>query len=201
MLRVMPSWSVALLVAFVGLAGALLGTFGRIAYDREADLRSRMLDAADDFVFAMMAAVGAAESADLPNTLNVRFGHLFSPGVLRDEHEANAIAADTEATDAWHKASQRLPRIRLLFEIDSAAAASAQRASDEVGKAILALAKFRAYGFEHQDDEDALETRGDRTTVVVRGHVKAATAASDDFSRAARAAILESHWLRGIRRA
>ena len=52
----MPSWVVALLVAFVGLTAGLVGTFARIAYDRGAELRTRMLDAADEFVTAMTAA-------------------------------------------------------------------------------------------------------------------------------------------------
>jgi hypothetical protein len=142
----------------------------------------------------MMAAVGSVESADMPVNVEVRFAHQFSPGPLRDERLAAGKSALDEATDAWHQAITRLPRIRLLFGVDSDAAVSAQRASDAVGEGVLALSSYRVLGFEHQDDEAALEQEGDETSDTVRVRVAEATAACDDFSRAARGAIVESHW-------
>lgn len=153
-----------------------------------------MLDAADDFVVAMMAAVEALDSADLPVNVEVRFAHLFGAGPLRDERLAAGKSASDIATDAWHQASTRLPRMRLLFGVDSDPAASAQRAWDAVGEGVLALSSYRVFGLEHQDDEAALEKEGDGTSEKVHGRVASATAACDDFSRAARQAIVESHW-------
>lgn len=197
----MPSWAVAILVAFVGLGGGLLGTFGRIAHDRESDLRSRMLDAADDFVLALEAAAESAGLASLPMMVDVRFGWQFEAGSPHQlERRAKAEAAYEAAIQAWQHADQRLPRIRLLFGVGSVAATSAQSASDAVGEAVLALAELRSFGYEHEGDEPTLEAKTDQTTEFVQSHVQAARASVDDFSRAARKAIIESRLLRRLRR-
>jgi hypothetical protein len=62
------------------------------------------------------------------------------------------------------------------------------------------MTQFRGFGIEHQDDEAALESEGDKTSDRVREQVEKARASADDFSRAARQAIIESRWAREVRR-
>jgi hypothetical protein len=95
MVRVMLAWVVAILVAFVGPAGASIGTFANIANDRVKDLRTRMLDAADEFVTAVTRAYEAIESAALPTGLWIEIAWMVSVPTTRPRDRGRAAGIGT----------------------------------------------------------------------------------------------------------
>lgn len=194
----MPGWVVALLVAVVGLAAGLIGTYVRISFERGAEIRTRMLDAADDFVTAMTSAQDEVFNASLPV---IGWAHAWqgSPeGKLRSDYDDKAQEAFEAGSAAWRTANERVPRIRLLFGVDSPASSAAERASDEIGEAVLRLAEVRGMADDGATLGDADEAHRVSSEVATRTH--AALAEVNEFSRAARAAIIgERRWLRSRR--
>ena len=150
MVRVMPAWVVAILVAFVGLAGASIGTFANIANDRVKDLRTRMLDAADEFVTAMTRAHEAIESAALPTGLWIEIAWMDMSHAMREDRQAQVEASHAAATSAWESSRQRVPRVALLFGVDSPTAEPleenlvVERATERLEAATTALREFSA---------------------------------------------------------
>lgn len=51
-----PTWVTVVVALAAGLASGLLATMLRISHDRGAELRTRMVDAADEFCVAVVAA-------------------------------------------------------------------------------------------------------------------------------------------------
>ena len=181
MVTAMPAWLVAILVAVVGFGGV----FARIAYDRGADLRTRMLDAADDFVTAVTRAHDAIESAALPTGLWVEFAWMDTPDHIRAERQDKAEAARAAASAAWETSRQRVPRISLLFGVNSPTAEAATRTDEALGEALVGLA--RAYAESHDPENEPMD--GHLVTQRATEHLEAATAELRDFSASAHAAI------------
>lgn len=166
-----PLWVTLVVGLGAGVLGSLLTTTLRIRHEREADLRSRMLEAADEFVAAATKA-------------NERIGTLALRRSLAEVRagQGGNLAAPTQADlDAlgplWDEASatlaetvRRLPRIRLLFGVDATAA---ERAGDVCRKHSEAMVEL--VGTAAPRGEQAEELADDAETLV------------DDFSRAARA--------------
>jgi hypothetical protein len=105
-----PGWLVALLVAIVGLVAGVLGTYVRIRYERGAEIRTRMLDAADEFVTAMTRAQDLTFTASLPviGWAHAWRGSANSP--MRSKKEDDAQQDYESASAAWTAANERVPR-------------------------------------------------------------------------------------------
>jgi hypothetical protein len=189
-----PAWLVALLVALVGavfgLAGALIGTFARIAHERVADLRTRMLDAADDFVMAVTLAHEAVESAALPTGLWVEIAWMDLPEEMSEDRQARAEKAHAAASTAWEVCRQRVPRVALLFGVDSPATKAARLADKALGATIVALSADYGRTFDSEADPPA------ENLVVERAarRLAVATSALRTFSATAHTAIAGERW-------
>jgi hypothetical protein len=201
----MPAWLVAVLVAFVGLVAGLLGTYIRIAFERSADIRTRMLDAADEFVSAMTKAQDKALPAQA-------FVISVVGSAESVEDWADAQHHFEAAHAAFDAANARLPRIRLLFGVESASSTAAGRAVDTLAEVLARVGQLRTSHLavraldqpERLTEEmlaefaalrDYVGTLRDQETVLrVTGEMGAKIEASrksvDVFSRAARAAIV-----------
>lgn len=185
----MPAWLVALLVALVGF----LGVFSRIAYDRSADLRTRMLDAADDFVTAVTRAHETIESAALPTGMWVEIAWMDMSDEMREERRAKVETAHAAASSAWESSRQRVPRIALLFGVESRTAEAATRTDDALGTALVGLS--RAYAESTDPEAEPLDEN--RVVEKATEQLEAARSALRDFSAAANVAI--TNW-RPVRR-
>lgn len=181
----MPTWLVAILVAFVGLASAVFSTYARNAHERLADLRARMLDAADDFVTTFTLAHEAIDSAALPTGLWVEFSWMTDvPESIRKDRQSKVEVAHAAASSAWEGSRQRVPRVALLFGVDSPAAEAAQRADDALGTALVGLSQ--AYAESWGADEPLDENR---VIDQARDQLEVAGSALREFSTAAHTAI------------
>jgi hypothetical protein len=182
----MPAWAVALLVAFVGLATGLFTTYARNAHERLADLRARMLDAADDFVTTFTLAHEAIESAALPTGLWVEMeAYRDAPEHMREERQRK-VETSRETASAKREASrQRVPRVALLFGVESPTARAAKRADDALGTALVGLAQ--AYSESWDPDGEPMD--GDRVTREANERLEVAASALREFSTAAHQAI------------
>lgn len=184
----MPTWLVALIV---GLGSGVLGTFARIAHERGAELRSRMLDASDDFVTALTRARSELGLAVWPVMHAVAARR---EGARDEEREAMGEAAFRAANEAFTDADARVPRLTLLFGVESAAAEAARRASQSLGAAVVHLARVRATGgYEEDDGRDIAEIVIECSESEEKCGVEL-----DEFSRAARTAIAWT-WKLGAR--
>jgi len=118
-----PLWVTLFVGLGAGVLGSLLTTTLRIRHEREADLRSRMLEAADEFVAAATKANERIGTLALRRSLaEVRAGeggNLAAPAQA-DLDALNPLWDDASASLA--ETLRRLPRIRLLFGVDAASA-------------------------------------------------------------------------------
>lgn len=153
----MPGWVVALLVALVGLAGAVLGTYVRIVHERSAEIRTRMLDAADSFVTAMTSASDAFDKAQLKVGVWAHISRMPGVDELLAAREQEGAEAHDVASTAWSIARERVPRIGLLFGVDDPAALLAVQASDELGEAVVALTRLRSEVYDSELEEEAIQ--------------------------------------------
>ena len=181
----MPAWSVALLVAFVGLAGASIGTFANISNDRSKDSRTRMLDAADEFVTAVTRAQEALGSAAIPTSLWVEIAWMEITDEMREDRQGKVEAAHATANSEWEGARHRVPRVALLFGVDSPTADAARRTDEALGEALVGLSGAYAESLdpvaEPVDENLILDRATERLDV--------ATSALREFSAAAHTAI------------
>jgi hypothetical protein len=102
-----PLWQ-ALVLA---LAAGLVGTFARIAYERTAELRTRMIQAADDFTIAVFRTITMLRDAEpkiraLDGEVVIDDAGDFVPDVQ------NAIDAARPQVDELY---ERVARVQLLF--------------------------------------------------------------------------------------
>lgn len=181
----MPAWAIALLVAFVGLASAAIGTFANIAHDRSKDLRTRMLDAADEFVTAVTRAHEVIETAALHTGAWVEIAWMEMSDAMREDRQGQSETTRATASAEWESARQRVPRIALLFGIDSPTAEAARRIDDALGEAIVGLSK--AYAESHDPEAEPLDENLVAENAIER--LEAATSGLREFSSAAHAAI------------
>jgi hypothetical protein len=172
-------------LTFVGLSGGLIGTFARIAHDRGADLRARMLDAADDFVTALIRAHEAIESAALPTGLWVEIAWMDLTDEMSQDRQGRVTEAHAVASAAWEASRQRVPRVALLFGVDSTADKAARLADKALGATLVGLSRAYAESFDPEaepPDENLVTERASRRLGV-------ATSALREFSVAAHTAI------------
>jgi len=166
-----PLWVTLFVGLGAGVLGSLLTTTLRIRHEREADLRSRMLEAADEFVAAATKANERIGTLALRRSLaEVRAGeggNLAAPAQA-DLDALNPLWDDASASLA--ETLRRLPRIRLLFGVD---AASAERAGDVCRKHSEAMVELLEFAAPRGEQAGAIAEEAE--TLV------------DEFSRAARA--------------
>jgi hypothetical protein len=176
----MPDWLLAIVVALVGLGSGLAGTLLRLSHDRATELRSRMLEAADDFVDAYTTARDATTAASGNVRTLKAFGGEDVPDQLREQWQNERDTAITAARAASDALGRRRARIRLLFGVDSLAARSAFSA--------YASLTMVTYSLDLAQDDD------EPTRASEQEQLRQADRAIDDFGGRAREAILASPW-------
>jgi hypothetical protein len=117
-------WQAILVAALAGVGGGLLGTWARIRYERTAELRSRMIQAADDFATAAFRTIAGIR--DLPKTIQDLGDVILIPvrdkGKLQfhpDVEQATAIAVGLA-----DELQERFARVQVLFGIQGESAAT-----------------------------------------------------------------------------
>ena len=174
-----PLWVTLVVGLGAGVLGSLLTTTLRIRHEREADFRSRMLEAADDFVSAAMSAVDRAAEHDLKYSLRKLDAEVrTATTALSAEHRKEIDELWDSTSEALREAIRRVPRIRLLFGVESEAAAHAKAACDQLGQSMAFFVEIKPEGAE-----DAQELINDAEQRV------------DQFSAAARRDLTSGGWL------
>jgi len=148
----MPTWLVALIV---GLGSGLAGTFIRVAHERGAELRTRMLEAADDFVTTMTITKSDIGLAVFPT---VTAASARREGAVDPARQEAGEGAFRIANAHWTEADGHVPRITLLFGVGSDAAKTARQASDTLGRSLVQLARVNATAGYEGDDVGGLDT-------------------------------------------
>lgn len=131
-----PIWTAVL----IALGGGIFGVLVRIAHDRGAELRSRMLEAADEFL---------ATSTSALLDLGYVSPTILSGGAFRTIRTGGGKSPDQTMRDLHDAAEQlqlRLARVLLLFGQESAAAESARAVAGGVRDATNALEYFAVVG-------------------------------------------------------
>src|SRR5207249_2925961 len=105
---VMPVWAAIL----IGLGSGLLGVLVRIAYERGAEMRSRQIQAADDFLSAAVPFFLDIRDIQLP-VLFAREGIITPPGPRAASKSADEAIRDLQL--AADELELRLARVQLLF--------------------------------------------------------------------------------------
>jgi L-2-hydroxyglutarate oxidase LhgO len=182
-----PVWVTVLVGLASGVVGTLLSTLLRISHERAAELRSRMLEAADDYVRALDDACRLADEAGLPQVAASFFTH---EGELASDEAAAAESAREAAVTALRTVEGLRSRIRLLYGPDSSASNDAKRAYEKVAEAVAELFRFNTD--DSSDDIEIENERRDKFLGILRAQIDEAHDALDEFSRDARAAISRS---------
>jgi H+/Cl- antiporter ClcA len=131
-----PTWAVIVVGLISGALGVLLSTLLRISHERGAEMRGRMLDAADGFSAAVVAALQDAASAeskiinDLPTDLLTATGE-WLPEIQEIKMELHALVNDAQARQA---------RVHLLFGEERPAGLSATEIVTRLRNLELAIA-------------------------------------------------------------
>ncbi len=176
----MSVWVAALLGFVGGLATLLL----RMRHERAAELRTRMLEAADDFVSAYTTAREALRDAEI----NLRSAESFlSEDILEPlpkEWRDERAAADAAARAACDALKHRSPRIALLFGAHTPPHASGSAAYLSLSMVEMSLSLGPQESPEKQESEDERRSADSKQADTSLGN----------FSRQAREAILESTW-------
>lgn len=145
----MPTWAAVL----IALGGGIFGVLVRIAHDRGAELRSRMLDAADEFL-----AVSTPALLDLGYVSPT----ILSGGAFQTIRSGGGKSPD-DAMGDLHEAAEhlqlRLARVLLLFGEDSPAAESARAVAGGLRDATNSLEYFKVSSAEGGDEEVADHVR------------------------------------------
>jgi hypothetical protein len=106
-----PLWQAIVLGLAAGLGGGLLGTWTRISYERTAELRTRMIEAADEFATALSKTLPVLRKAR--DTVD-NADYVISPA--GDLNPAVQEAID-EIDQVWDSLHERFARVQLLFGI------------------------------------------------------------------------------------
>ena len=111
----MPVW----VAVAIGLGSGLAGTLVRIAYERTADLRTRMIDAADEFSTGTSRAIAAIDdfhrALDRVPVNELSKIDLAFPQQFEGELPEPLDAAWLVLRDATDAVAERLARVHLLF--------------------------------------------------------------------------------------
>jgi hypothetical protein len=105
----------ATITILVAVAAGLGGTLVKVSHDRAAELRSRMLDAADEFSTRVVTALHAARNSS-GEILDLGKDDLVDPELEWDVVVKDAFTHVGEAVD---DAQARSARVHLLFGQDS----------------------------------------------------------------------------------
>lgn len=185
----MPNWAVAVIVALVGLVSGLGGVLATISHERTAEVRKRMLDAADDFSRSLFEAMtslrdAAAEIREQSNLL------LDSQRLLDPTDSKRWVkpvqAAFDEARGKIDEAHLRLARVQLLFGRRSSAGYACHHVVVSLRNAQSALTLW-----PHSIADKATDARYDKA-------FERADDLHEGFVTAARRAVLErwyDRWL------
>jgi hypothetical protein len=172
----MPDWLVVLVAA---LAGGFATTLVRLRHERASELRSRMLEAADEFVEAYTTAREAILAAQREVRNAASFLEEDVPADLLKKWEDQRAAAVKAAREASSALARRLPRIGLLFGVYSPADRSAFMAYATLTTATHAL--------DVRELDEDLKTGLDEQWKSSNKQIEA-------FGARARDAILASPW-------
>jgi hypothetical protein len=174
-----PTWAVILVGLGSAVLGSLLTTFLTISHERAAEFRSRMLNAADQFSTAAIAA--RQQTRDTAGTIMdddtslVDEAGSFKPSIKAQLDAANRAVDDVFAKEA---------RVHLLFAGQSAASIAAAGAAAHLQHMLMAL--------EHRPnsihDLGAMLTYSRNFSGTQEQHEK--------FNREARIAIRDTWWSR-----
>jgi hypothetical protein len=163
-----------LVTVVVGLGAGLIGVSATIVYNRGAELRSRMIEAADAFLTASIPALidlnEAAPTIISASTLQI-FGAKAPDQALRDLH---AAVKELEL---------RLARVQLLFGPDSARGKDALAVTSRLRDATNMLEYIRVIGTV---DEDHLAS----TVAAFNEEQHAMNEAHERFGPSARQALI-----------
>jgi hypothetical protein len=103
-------WQAILIGIAAGLGGGLLGTMARISYERTAELRTRMIEAADDFSTNVFRTIAGLRDAH--RRIDQHADYVINP--VGEWHPAIQQVIDQVAELADHL-HERLARLELLF--------------------------------------------------------------------------------------
>jgi hypothetical protein len=167
----MPVWATVLVGLGAGVVGTLLSTFLRISHERETELRSRMLHAADDFVAAVTPALMNTKAAiddaemylgdrqpdedpvadaveavgDVTQDEDEDVGNLFDEAFTERVEEMRDLRRVVDKAVASYGGTNVLVvRLQLLFGHESGAGYEAARVSSCLENAIKALQRVPA---------------------------------------------------------
>jgi hypothetical protein len=154
-----PLWAALL----VGLGGGVLGTLLTVSHERGAEMRTRMLDAADDYVHGSMQMANAAR--------DLKYALLSRQRLNPPDDELDALLA--ELRESADELSLTLARIQLLFGASSATWANATKAEAGNEKVIESYTAWR-------------NSDPDFTIAELNANVAEATSAIDALGKAAR---------------
>jgi hypothetical protein len=174
----------AWITVIVAIVSGLAGTMLRISHDRGAELRSRMLNAADEFSIAVVAALSR-----MRNTAGEVIGAPPRPLITRPYTVVFEKELD-EVNDAVADALEKLARVHLLFGDLSNTGRTARAVVDHLRNMDMAL----------NQRPDSIRTPKQR--VLYNQNTEQAVANHGDFNRAALRALRDSNpkrfgrWLR-----
>lgn len=190
----------AWITVIVAIVSGLAGTMLRISHDRGAELRTRMLNAADEFSIAVVAALSRMRSTAGEVSRAPRF-----PLVDR-ETESYTDAFQTEldeVNDAVADTLEKLARVHLLFGDLSHTGRTATAIVDHLRNMDMAL-NHRPDSIRNPDERVQYNENTERAVVNHGDFNRAALRALRDsnpkrFGRWLRAAPNRLfHWLRGV---
>jgi hypothetical protein len=182
-----PVWVLILVGLGSGVLGTLISTLLRLSHEREAELRLRMLTAADDFAVDALRAQVIAEE-----TIEIRFDE------PDEDYPDNRDELELEPEDVWSQETidavrkanetrdlldERAARIRLLFGDDSDAAKAVSGVLGELSGAISVVEAIP------QDPK-----------WLARGLLFEMSERRREFNDAARSSLAPRRWVRGWRR-
>jgi hypothetical protein len=121
-----PLWAAIL----IGLGSGVIGTLARIAYDRNAEIRNRMIQAADDFTISLFKTITILRDAE--SRIDSHSDELVDDELEWIADIQDALDTVSAQVDDLH---ERLARVQLLF------GASASSPTTQRGHSILTAAR------------------------------------------------------------
>jgi hypothetical protein len=177
--HVTPTWAVVLIAILSGIGSGVLSTVLRISHERGAEIRAHMLNAADAFSAAVLAAI------ERGGEFHGEIGDIKGP--IEDDR-GSFVPEVAASLDEWQKslatAASARSRVNLLFGDRSPTGVAAKGVTTHLWQMGTAL--------EHSPDSV-------RDTEISERYLRWLLEAEDDhdrFTRAARAALTETWWTR-----